>query len=289
MDVPAGTRAFFQVKTDGTESVGKDPLFALTTKSVCGVCNNGWMNDLDLKVEKWVLRPDPLDPGCSPQELRRWAIKVAIPRSRRDEDDLAFPSDDMTRVHSGQDIEDWHVFIGSTQRPEHRHNFGSFAGGLIEQGSISQGVIQVSWSLGTALVTALRIAGEPGRHFLKAFKSYNRQQSLPFAEVLPSAAAVPPLTTRPQIPNWLITSFFRYFTPDTASPVADAIRQGRDKVSGTLREDNLRGASHWQTGGPFTLTNDSDNTLTNTSELPTNEDTDRRSFTTVCRTKQGIR
>lgn len=38
------------------------------------------------------------------------------------------------------------------------------------------GILQVSWSLGTALVTALRVADETGLQFFKNFKGYNRAQ-----------------------------------------------------------------------------------------------------------------
>src|SRR6478672_5845266 len=34
-----------------------DPLFEAKVRRVCGDCNSGWMNDLDLSVEGWILDP----------------------------------------------------------------------------------------------------------------------------------------------------------------------------------------------------------------------------------------
>lgn len=59
----------------------------------------------------------------------------------------------MIGLYNGDDIDDWHIFVGRAQHPEHRHNFASIGGGFIEEGRMAWGIVQVSWSLGTALVT----------------------------------------------------------------------------------------------------------------------------------------
>jgi hypothetical protein len=243
--LPEGKREFYQVKAEGAERIANDSLFGLTTKSVCANCNNGWMNDLDLCVENWVMDPDGLDPGCTPRDLRRWAMKIAILRSRWDQPDtlsrerLIIPPDDMARLYDGEDLDDWHIFIGRAQRPEHRHNFCSLVGGHIDEGYMAWGVLQMSWSLGTALVTALRIAEEPGRQFLKSFKGYNREQGTPFAEVLSGTATLPALADRPAIPNWLILRFFWFFAPNDASPIAQQLRSLHSAVNDSLQAQGL--------------------------------------------------
>lgn len=63
--IPEGKGEFYQVKAGGMERISRYTPFGLTTKSVCAECNNGWMNDLDLRVEKWVMDPQTLEPGCT--------------------------------------------------------------------------------------------------------------------------------------------------------------------------------------------------------------------------------
>lgn len=69
--IPQGKRQLYQVKAGGTERARSDPLFGLTTKSVCANCNNEGMNDLDLCVEKWVMNPETLESGSTPTDLTR--------------------------------------------------------------------------------------------------------------------------------------------------------------------------------------------------------------------------
>jgi hypothetical protein len=141
--IPQGKREFYQVKAGGIERRRNDPLSGLTTKSVCGTCNSGWMNDLHLRVEKWVMNPETLESSCTPTDLRRWAIKIAILRSRRDQPDflprenLIIPPEDMSTLYNDDDIDDWHIFIGRAQCSEHRHNFAGIGGASNGEGHMA--------------------------------------------------------------------------------------------------------------------------------------------------------
>jgi hypothetical protein len=80
------------------------------------------MNDLDSIVEPWVFDPNNDDNRCDPTQFRRWAIKIALLRLYYEEPLLIEPGD-PAKIYAGEDIPDWHVFIGHTQHPEHRHAF----------------------------------------------------------------------------------------------------------------------------------------------------------------------
>lgn len=135
-----------------------EDLFSVIVKRVCDKCNNRWMNDLDSIVEPWVFNPDNDDNRCDPKEFRRSAIKVALLRAYYD-NPLVVEPDDPPTIYAGDDIPDWHVFIGHTAVPEHRHSLCGVGPVLYGVGGKAFGITQVSWTLGHSLVTALRVHG----------------------------------------------------------------------------------------------------------------------------------
>jgi hypothetical protein len=123
VDLPFFERKFTKYGSDNSETRTKsEDLFSVIVKRVCAPCNNTWMNDLDSVVEPWVFDPNNDDNRCDPKQFRRWAIKVAMLRLYYDEPLLIEPPDPAT-IYAGEDIREWHVFIGRTELPEHRHAF----------------------------------------------------------------------------------------------------------------------------------------------------------------------
>ena len=113
--------------------------------------------------------------------------------------------------------------MGQSQHPEHRHN-ACGVGPIFKGFGRPAGVTQVSWSLGTALVTTFRITGtDAGPFVLKSFRSHNRLQGSPFAEVRYAAKQFPNLVTLPALPPT------GRFVASTGSP--PGIRYHRSRTS----------------------------------------------------------
>jgi len=120
LGLPAGNRRLDQQKgLDQPKTTRPDPLFELKVRHVCARCNNGWMNRLDLAVEHWVVDPD--NKTCEPNDLRRWAIKLAILLSLTAQPSTVLPRNDYQRLLAGADLSEWYVLVGRNSFPEWRH------------------------------------------------------------------------------------------------------------------------------------------------------------------------
>ena len=226
--LPGVDRKFIQYNpNDNSEVRSKnEDLFAVIVKRVCAPCNNKWMNDLDSVVEPWVFDPSDDDKRCDPKGFRRWTIKIALLRCHYENPDSIEPSD-PPMLYAGQDIPEWHIFIGHTEMPEHRHAFCGVGPVLFGFGGKAFGITQVSWTLGHSLVIALRVHGtdEISKNCFRNFKQYNRQRGIVVREVLPTAEEMPSVRGLPEFPIHEVERVVWLFTPHPRSPIADAVRE----------------------------------------------------------------
>ncbi|ORB16872.1 hypothetical protein BST37_05610 [Mycobacterium noviomagense] len=243
--MPFFDRTFTRYGLDGSPKQTKsEDLFSVIVKRVCAPCNNTWMNDLDSEVEPWVFDPVNDDNRCDPTEFRRWAIKVALLRSYY-ESPLAVEPADPAKIYAGEEIAEWHVFIGRTQRPEHRHSFCG-VGPLRPDGGRLYGITQVSWTLGNSLVTALRVVtgddelsqllNESSHGCLKNFKQYNRWRGIEVLEVLPTAKEMPSVRSLPALPIHEVQRLVWLFTTHPISPIAKEVREAYEGMKGILED-----------------------------------------------------
>lgn len=247
--LPFVERRFTKYRQDNSETrTRSEDLFSVIVKRVCAPCNNTWMNDLDEVVEPWVFDPNNDDNRCDPQQFRRWAIKIALLRSYYDEPRLIEPGD-PAKVYAGEDIPDWHVFIGRTQRPEHRHALCGIGPVVAAPpGGRIYGLTQVSWTLGHSMVTALRVVirdgapsqvdqlNELSRNCLKNFKQYNRWRRIEVLEVPPSAKEMPSVSSLPALPTPEVQRLVWLFTPNPVSPIADRVREANEGLKQLAQE-----------------------------------------------------
>lgn len=221
-------RAFKQRDAAGNVTTRPDPLFDQKVRRVCRACNSGWMNDLDLHVEDWIVNPDDPDAygACNPAEFRRWAIKLALMRSLLDSA-TAVPRAYFESVFQGDDIEDWHVFVGRAAFKEYHHACTHFGVGYDHATrNIAYGLVHASWTLGTAVVSAVCIpGGDPEKHFFPAFRNYNRRMGQPLVEIPYGATTLPDVFAHPKLGAFQTEPFFMFFTPEPVSPIADEMRK----------------------------------------------------------------
>nr|WP_090276833.1 hypothetical protein [Mycolicibacterium komanii] len=204
-----------------------EDLFSVIVKRVCEKCNNEWMNDLDSIVEPWVLNPDDDENRCAPKDFRRWSIKVALLREHYDNPFLVDCAD-PPKIFTGEDIPEWHVYIGHTEIPEHRHALCGIGPVLMgAPGGKAFGITQVSWTLGRSLVTALRVHGtdEISTNCFKNFRQYNGVRRGVVREVRSSDTEMPTVRLLPALPEPAIQELVWLYTPHPVSPFADEVRQ----------------------------------------------------------------
>ncbi|WP_156766761.1 hypothetical protein [Mycobacterium sp. E2327] len=229
LNLPAGNRRLD--RQDGLDSpmtTRPDPLFELTVRYVCSKCNSGWMNRLDLAVERWVINPD--SETCEPSDLRRWAIKVAIMYSLTAQPSTVLPRTDYDRLFSGDDLNDWYVFIGRSSFPEWRHGHVGHGVRCDTTGEMLGGITHASWVVGTSVVSALRPAGDAELHLLKAFRQYNVFADEPLVEIPCGADTFPDLLTHRPLRRGEAASFIWFFAAHPASPVYPHNKAGAEKV-----------------------------------------------------------
>jgi hypothetical protein len=232
VQIPGVERKFRKYNPDDlsmTRDKNED-LFSVIVKRVCDTCNNEWMNDLDSAVEPWVFNPDDDENRCDPRIFRRWAIKIALLRESYDNLFLV-DSTDPPRVYGDEDIAEWHVFIGHTEEPEHRHSQCGIGPVLLgPMGGRAFGITQVSWTLGRSLVTALRVHGTDDisiNCFLN-FRQYNGIRRGVVREVKPNATEMPTVRLLPALPEPAIQELVWLYTPHPVSPIADAVREANE-------------------------------------------------------------
>jgi hypothetical protein len=249
-NLPFFERRFSKYGYDNSETrTRSEDLFSVIVKRVCAPCNNTWMNDLDEVVEPWVFDPNNDDNRCDPKVFRRWAIKVALLREYYDEPLLIQPGD-PAKIYAGEDIPDWHVFIGRIQRPEHRHALcGVGPTVAVPPGGKIYGLTQVSWTLGHSLVTAMRVVihddeahnelSQLSRNCLKNFKQYNRWQAIKVLEILPTAKEMPSALQLPALPTAEVQRLVWLFTPNPVSPIATDVRRAYDAARQLAEENGI--------------------------------------------------
>jgi hypothetical protein len=220
---PAVPREFIQRRkgNESTQRTESPKLFDVVVRRVCKKCNEGWMQALDKQVAHCVLNPDDTTQTCDPTQFRRWAIKVATMRSTLDYPGV-IPKRDCTRLYAGEDVDQWRIFIGRVNHPHLRDAF-AIAGGRVIDGELTQGIIQISWCVGTTLVVCLREGPVTENLLSKAFTDFCRGNGNHFAEVLPNAVEMPSLFSLIPLPIHQIQFYFWYFSTDIASPVRDAM------------------------------------------------------------------
>jgi hypothetical protein len=232
------TEKFREFTRYGLDNVARkskqEDLFSIIVKRVCAKCNNGWMNDLDELVEPWVFDPSNDDVRCNPVELRRWAIKLAILRCYYEHPASVEPGD-PERIYNGDDIPDWHIFIGRTRFPEHRHSFCG-VGPVVQGEGRLFGITQVTWTLEHSFVTAIRLKTdhpdavnnkgfqEGVANGFRSFKRHNRLRGIELLEVMPNSTVTPRVSTLPELPRREIQSLAWFYTPNPASPIAEDMR-----------------------------------------------------------------
>lgn len=225
-DSSLGVREMTAFGIDGKErSVRPDPLFELVVKPVCDHCNNGWLNDLDTAVEPFILEHNSDIDALS---FRRWAIKIAILRSYYHDSRTPQPGD-FAAIYAG-DIANWRIFIGRTALPNHLHIFAGYGVFDAETGGRILGVTQVTWSLGTVFVIAMRIVDdcESGSAMVKAFKQYNRDRGIQVAEILPSAKRFPTVDLLPELSFEELDRLGWFMSTMPISPIGAKVKDFED-------------------------------------------------------------
>lgn len=220
-------RAFAKTDIDGNVTLRPDPPFDLKVRRVCRDCNSGWMNRLDLAVEPWIVNPDDQTAyqRCDPTGFRRWAIKLALMRSLIDHA-MIVPRDYFERLFRGEDLEEWHVFVGRSFFKEFRHAFAGVRVGRNDPArEVGYGILHASWALGNAVVSAVCIpGGDPERHFFPSFRIYNVNQGKPLVEIPFGASALPDVFAHRKLGAFQTEPFFMFFTPTPVSPIEDDMR-----------------------------------------------------------------
>jgi hypothetical protein len=223
--IPDSPSEFYYSKHGEAGTRPDAPLFGLQVKQVCGPCNRGWMVRLELDVEPWILNPDMLDAPFSPKTFRRWAIMTAIMRSYVDHSRWGVvPRAELQRLYAGEDLPEWHVFVGKTHARQLRHAF--YAVGKGDGSGLLGGIVQASFVIGAAVVVCLRIFApdaEPSLH--AGFKDFYVHRVDYLTEVSTSDGSMPHLVLKPAIPNNLFSGMFLFFTNDPRSPVAHVMAQ----------------------------------------------------------------
>ncbi|WP_133120807.1 hypothetical protein [Mycolicibacterium goodii] len=230
-------RQFTRYGLDGEPKSSKqEDLFSVTVKRVCARCNNTWMNDLDTLVEPWVFDPANEAHCCNPIEFRRWAIKVALLRCYYEHPASVEPGD-PEQIYNGDDIPEWHIFIGRTRFPEHRHAFCGI-GPIIEGEGRLFGISQVTWTLGHSFVTAIRLKSDHPMvdAGFRNFKHHNRFRGIQLLEVLPNSTVMPSVSTLPDLPRSELQSLAWFYTPNAASPIAEEIRRTQKAIEYMVAE-----------------------------------------------------
>jgi hypothetical protein len=195
------------------------------------------MNDLDSAVEPWLLDPYADTSQCDVTSFRRWATKVAVLRSYLQHPTLPQP-EDLTALYAGQEIPDWHIFVGRTMVPGHSHTFAGLGPIPPGAGGRVMGLTQVSWLLGHIAVVAIRVIrdSETGTGYFKMFKSHNRSDGILVAEVAPNAKQLPRLTMLPKLSPVKWESIVWYFSTNPLSPISDHVGELERGIRAALEE-----------------------------------------------------
>lgn len=228
---PSARRHFRKYNIDGSvEKTKPEVLFQVVVRPVCDYCNSGWLNNLDGKIEPWIfdLYNDSLKPD--PEDFRRWAIKVAVLLSYNESPHIPQP-EDIQAVYDGEDIPEWHVFVGHMGHPHHAYTFVGF-GPVGPEGGRIMGVTQASWSLGNLMVTAIRLVGdhEIPANLFTMFRQSNFAESMMLAEIKPGATRMPSVALLPKMNARGYTSWAWYFSTNPRSPISNTIRGLEDGV-----------------------------------------------------------
>ena len=192
------------------------------------------MQALDTRVVDVVLNPDDATKTCDPIQFRRWAIKVAIMRSTLDHSGI-IPREDRMQLYAGEDVSEWRIFVGRVDYPHLRDTFAGTGGHFPDDGPM-EGLIQVSWCVGTTLVICLREGQATKNHLSEGFKDFCRGNGNNFAEVLPDAQTFPALSSLIPLRLNQLRTYFWFFSTDPVSPVRDQMTT----IQATIRRRNIK-------------------------------------------------
>jgi hypothetical protein len=222
---PLAKREFTKYDIDGSvRGTKSEVLFQVVVKPVCDWCNSGWLNNVDAKIEPWIfdLYEDSKKP--TPGDFRRWAIKVAVLLCYNENPQIAQPGDIQT-VYDGEDIPEWHIFVGHMGRPHHAYTFVG-VGPIAPEGGRITGVTQVSWTLGNLIVTAVRVldGNEISENLFSMFRQSNFGEGLVLAEVRPQTSRMPSVALLPKMNERGYLSWAWYFSTSRLSPISATIQ-----------------------------------------------------------------
>lgn len=235
VNVPDGAREFIRTHKGDRATRTESPVpFDVVVRRVCKTCNETWMQLLDRHVMAWVVNSEAVGTAVDPLRFRRWAIKVAMLRTTLDHPNQ-LPRKDIQQLYAGDDVTDWRVFIGKSAFADLADAFAGTGGNVTDDGELTDGVMQVSWCLGTAVVVCVREVGVSQDLFTKGFRGFCRQKGQ-LAQVLPSATKFPTVSLlRPiQDPGEML-AYFWYFSPDPLSPISETVR----RLQNTMRARNI--------------------------------------------------
>lgn len=192
------------------------------------------MNRLELKVEPWILNPNILDPPFESEDFRRWAILTAIMRAYVDHPKGGvIPAGDLQRLHNGDDIEEWQVYIGKADIRHLRHAHTSLGVGNGLRG-LKAGIVSASFAIGEAVILCHRFVDPDGGFsvsFRQGFHDYYIRGNDYLTPVPFGSESMPHLILKPDIPMDVLSSATYFFTNDPASPIGDKMA----RVYGTIR------------------------------------------------------
>lgn len=222
------------------KSSHQERLFEVIVKPVCDHCNNGWMNDLDVAVEPWLLDPYLDSQPCEVKTFRRWATKVALLSTFHENPRFAQPGD-LTRLYEGEDIAEWKVFVGRAMTPSYNHTFTGVGPIMPKAGGRMVGATQISWALGGLLFVAIRPARDDSsrRGILHMFRTENRRSGTLVAEVTPDALLLPDLRPLPPLSPFAWTTIEWFYSTNPLSPVSAAITQLERTFRDSITQNGL--------------------------------------------------
>jgi hypothetical protein len=153
------------------------------------------------------------------------------------------PRDFYTRLHRGDDLKEWHVFVGRAAFKEYRHAFaGVGIGRGPRENGLGYGILHASWALGKAVVSAVCIpGGDPEKHFFPSFRDYNSWVDEPLVEIPFGASELPDVFAHRKLAPFQTEPFFMFFTPADVSPIASQMHEVYDLVRMTNSAHDLSG------------------------------------------------
>lgn len=182
------------------------PVFERTVKRACASCNNGWMNDLENRVEpvlsEMIRGRVVLISDTAAADLATWAVKTAITRSYADPDRSLLPVEATWLYKRGRPRGTWQVMLGRTYSPAVQDRSYHFDGHSFLPGSPPRSprdlpgarhwVQQHILNIGEMLLVTTNLAGPgPVIPIIKErMSAFFGNHSYPFARLFPDGDSV---------------------------------------------------------------------------------------------------